>query len=191
MMMSNRDIDRTKAGVQHSGVPPDPQTDVMPTADTTSLTPGQVLKARREQCAMSVQQAADKLHLTRHYVQSLESDCHAKLPGEVFVKGYIRAYAKLLEIDPEHLVRLYHQHAGKREASAPAPVMQSAVRRRDRNRPWIVVSGIAFVLFAALLWLTNGQPFSSPVQPPAPSVSSPPGSASESSGSQQRAGGGG
>jgi len=118
-------------------------------------TPGEVLRDQRELKALSVQQVADSLHLTRHYVHALESDSYDKLPGEVFARGYIRSYARLLELDPEQVLGLYQQLAERRQARKQEAIKRHARRQMDRNRPWIVVSGIAFVALAILLWYFN------------------------------------
>ncbi len=123
--------------------------------DPVPPTPGEVLRDQREFKALSVQQVADSLHLTRHYVHALESDSYDKLPGEVFARGYIRSYARLLELDPEQVLGLYQQLGERRQARKQEAIKRHARRRLDRNRPWIIVSGIAFVALAVLLWYFN------------------------------------
>ncbi len=66
--------------------------------------PGQVLKAKREELDCSVEEAANALHLGRHVIEALERDDYAALPGSTFVQGYVRSYARLLSLDPERLV---------------------------------------------------------------------------------------
>ncbi|MCP5330066.1 MAG: DUF4115 domain-containing protein [Gammaproteobacteria bacterium] len=113
--------------------------------------PGHLLRKKREALGLSVQEAADALHITMHYVRSLESDAHDKLPGDVFIKGYLRAYASLLGLDSTVLINVYNEYTNQREdADMASPGRRR--RRRNRNTPWIVFSGIAFVVMAIVLW---------------------------------------
>lgn len=113
--------------------------------------PGHLLRKKREALGLSVQEAADALHITMHYVRSLESDAHDKLPGDVFIKGYLRAYANLLGLDSTVLINVYNEYTNQRE-DADMSSFGRRRRRRNRNTPWIVFSGIAFVVMAIVLW---------------------------------------
>ena len=116
--------------------------------------PGHLLAKKREALGMSVQEVADALHITMHYVRALEIDAHDKLPGDVFIKGYLRSYANLLQLDPTVIVNVYLDYSSER---ANAEFESSTRRRSGSNRriPWIIVSGIAFVGMAIALWFFN------------------------------------
>lgn len=135
-------------------------------AEPIPPTPGQMLREQRELRSLTVQQVSERLHLTMHYIKALESDSYDKLPGEVFAKGYIRSYARLLEIDPDTVLSLYEKVGERRQARKQEARKRHARRRLDRNRPWVIVSGIAFVALAVLLWYINTDVTES-MQPPA------------------------
>jgi cytoskeleton protein RodZ len=134
--------------------------------------PGHLLAKKREALGMSVQDVADTLHITMHYVRALETDEHDKLPGDVFIKGYLRSYAGLLSLDPTVIINVYLDYRGEREKDGS----ESSTRRGSsfnfgskRRIPWIVVSGIAFVGMAIALWLFNSGSSSSANQAGRPS----------------------
>lgn len=114
--------------------------------------PGRLLANKREALGLSVQQVADDLHITMHYVRALEDDAHEKLPGDVFIRGYIRSYATLLKLDPNVLVNVYNEFASQRDCEQLQAVQYRKRGHRDRNLPWILVSGIAFIAIAVALW---------------------------------------
>lgn len=120
--------------------------------------PGQLLSRKREALGMSIQQVADELHITMHYVRSLECNAHDKLPGDVFIRGYIRAYANLLKLDPVVLINVYNEFTNQQATAAEEATSGRSRRRRDKNMPWIIVSGIAFVGIAFALWYFNTRP---------------------------------
>ena len=66
--------------------------------------PGAVLKRAREAQGAQLRDVAEALHLPIHVVDALERGDKTRLPAHVFTRGYVRAYAKLLELDPEALV---------------------------------------------------------------------------------------
>lgn len=117
--------------------------------------PGALLGAQRETLEYSLQQVADRLNLTMHFVRSIESDNYEKLPGDVFIRGYLRSYSELLQLDPEYVLELYFQFTQRRQARKQEAIKRISRRRKDKNRPWIVVSGVAFILLALILWYFN------------------------------------
>jgi cytoskeleton protein RodZ len=71
-----------------------------------AATPGEVLRAKREQQGMSVEDVASYLRLSPRQVQALEANDFEALPGLTFVRGFIRNYARLLQLDPQPLMAL-------------------------------------------------------------------------------------
>lgn len=143
--MSNAEEGQTTSSVE---VPPEEAAEQLPT-------PGSLLGAQRETLEYSLQQVADRLNLTMHFVRSIESDSYEKLPGDVFIRGYLRSYSELLQLDPEYVLELYNHFTQRRQARKQEAIKRISRRRKDKNRPWIVVSGIAFVLLALVLWYFN------------------------------------
>ncbi len=123
--------------------------------ENVRTTPGSLLLAQRETLELSLQHVADELNLTMHYVRALESDSYDKLPGDVFVKGYIRSYARLLGLDPDQMLEIYREFTTHKLARKEEAIKRHARRRMDKNRPWIIFSGVAFVVVAIVLWLLS------------------------------------
>jgi len=66
--------------------------------------PGQALAAQREAMGWSVEQVADQLKLAVRQVIALEAGDYASLPSPAVTRGFVRAYAKLVKLDPVPLV---------------------------------------------------------------------------------------
>lgn len=66
--------------------------------------PGKTLGAQREALGWTVEQVADQLKLAVRQVIALEEGDYANLPGPAVVRGFVRAYAKILKLDPAPLV---------------------------------------------------------------------------------------
>lgn len=126
-------------------------------AATSRRSPGTILAQGRQARELSVREVANELHLTMHFVNALESDSYEKLPGDVFARGYIRSYAELLDMPPEEVLDAYRQHQERRQNRREQARERHARRRKDKNRPWIVVSSIAFIGVAVALWYFSGE----------------------------------
>ncbi len=147
-------------------------------ARTQPQTPGAILREQREARSLSVQQVADELHLTMHFIRALESDAYDKLPGDVFARGYLRSYVTLLQLDPDNMMHSFNEYALAKDSKQQADRhKRAAKRRKDKNLPWIIFSGVAFVAVAIVLWYFSASAGSdegvSAVAAPAPTVRMP------------------
>lgn len=66
--------------------------------------PRSVLKAARIAQNLSLSEVARQLRLTERQVEALETGAFDRLPGPVFVRGFIRNYARLLKLDPDQVL---------------------------------------------------------------------------------------
>ncbi len=76
----------------------------MPPSAAVRSPPGAQLAAARESRGLSVAEIAQQLKLSPWQVEALESGDYRRLPGPVFVRGFIRNYARLVKIDPAALL---------------------------------------------------------------------------------------
>jgi cytoskeleton protein RodZ len=74
------------------------------TPDNQHGIPGKTLAAHREAMGWSVEQVADQLKLAVRQVVALEAGDYASLPSPAVTRGFVRAYAKLMKLDPVPLV---------------------------------------------------------------------------------------
>ena len=117
--------------------------------------PGAALKAAREAINVSPREIADALNLPVHVVEAIENYDTDNLPAAVFTRGYIRAYAKLLELDPEPIVVGYEF-----DEPIPKPVPEGRFEKVkpvfNRTQLLALVSGVILVLvllIVLVVWL--------------------------------------
>ena len=131
--------------------------------------PGAILRAARETAGLDRAQVARSLNLEKNVVAALESDDIEHLPEPAYVKGYLRAYARLLDLDAHTLLEAY---AGM---AVPAPEVlprESASSGADPRVRVQVVGGLVVLVLIVLSawWLTRPKPSSAP--PPQAQVTS-------------------
>ena len=83
--------------------------------------PGEVFKQARERANISLDEVSQFLHLPQEVIEALESDQQDLLPEPTYVKGYIRSYARYLELDPQPLIEGYIKYV----YTPPAPPIQA------------------------------------------------------------------
>lgn len=79
------------------------------TTDPLHDSPGRQLRVARETAEVTLEQVAAELHLSTNTIMALEDDHYDGLPSEVFVIGYLRAYGRLLGLDPAPLLDQYRR----------------------------------------------------------------------------------
>ncbi|MDM8347454.1 helix-turn-helix domain-containing protein [Pseudomonas sp. sp1636] len=76
------------------------------------VNPGESLREARESKGWAVEEVAAQLNLTPLRLSQIEAGAFDKLPGNTFARGYVRAYAKLLDMDQSRLVLEFDQFTG-------------------------------------------------------------------------------
>ncbi|MDD2767851.1 MAG: DUF4115 domain-containing protein [Methylococcus sp.] len=109
-------------------------------------TAGALLKAAREARGLAVESVARELHWPLETVAALERDDYAKLPPAAFVRGYIRSYARLLELPEQEPIAAYDRAAG----AAKAPELYPSVSSPGEGKP-LSWRGPAGLIVAGLL----------------------------------------
>lgn len=65
---------------------------------------GEHLKRVRKTCGYSLEDAAHVTRINLHYLEAIENDDFSKLPGETFLQGFLRSYARFLGIDEQVII---------------------------------------------------------------------------------------
>jgi cytoskeletal protein RodZ len=109
---------------------------------------GTFLRRTRETRAFSVAEVSRATRIPGHAIERIEADHFDDLPGEVFTRGFLKAYARAVGLSADEVLARYT--AARRVVSvaplpAPSPVARSGSRRFG--------VAIAFVLLLVLFTL--------------------------------------
>lgn len=92
---------------------------------------------------------ATKIHI--RYLEALESSEFDKMPGEVFIKGYIRSYARVIGFDSDEMVNIYDESVG-RDRKIELENRDSRNGKgesKKRSRAGLAVMGLALIALIA------------------------------------------
>ena len=148
------------------------------------------LKQEREQRGITLDQISQSTKIGTRFLQALEQDHFEQLPGGIFNKGFVRAYARFVGIDEEQAVADYLSATGanqpKTEAVEDAPVIElppEQERSHAAGVPWgMLATLLLIVAFSFAVWgfysrvtITRTQPptRTSLSQTPTPAAASP------------------
>ena len=68
---------------------------------------GNKFQAAREAQGLTLEQVASRTRIQESHLKALEEDAFGQLPERVFTKGFVRAYARSLNLDEEECLRLF------------------------------------------------------------------------------------
>ena len=80
--------------------------------ETHSTGPGELLTAARKKLKLSKAEVARQLNLSPSVIEQLESNQYTDQIPDAFIRGYLRTYARAVEIDEEQVVAIYTQNIG-------------------------------------------------------------------------------
>lgn len=109
-------------------------------------TVGQFLRRHRQERQMSVEEVARTTRVPAASIERIEADRFDELPGEVFVRGFLTAYARAVDVSPEEALARY---TSSRRVAWVTPLPLSSPTR-TRRRPY----GVAIALVLLLILFT-------------------------------------
>lgn len=71
-------------------------------------TPGQLLRLKREKQGLSIEEIAKRIHLDLNIIESIENDSQEGMPSAIYVRGYLRSYAKIVGANADEIIKLYN-----------------------------------------------------------------------------------
>ncbi|OHX19375.1 helix-turn-helix domain-containing protein [Chromobacterium sphagni] len=130
---------------------------------------GARLKAAREAAGLGLGEVADRLKLSLRQLEAIERDDFDALPGATFVRGFVRNYARFLEVDSEPLMQALEQHFPS-AVNEVANLVKGTAAREAAHVPeepepessggggagkWLALVVVVAALVGASVWYAN------------------------------------
>lgn len=125
-----------------------------------SLTLGERMKKNREDRRLSLQEVSKSTKIQVKYLEYLEDGEYAKLPADVYVKGFLRSYGIFMGMNEAMLIKQFEREKGihknikkiSNEDGNSAPIKFSSFVVTPKM---IIVAGIALLVLGSFLYLYN------------------------------------
>jgi len=106
---------------------------------------GENLRREREMRGVTLEEISESTKISTRLLNALESDRFSELPGGIFTRNFIRAYAQYLGLDEEHALSEYKRAAGSPSDNdltrlAPNSTLSSMSGHRGSALPWLVIA---------------------------------------------------
>jgi len=121
---------------------------------------GEKLRREREMRGVTLDEISESTKISRRHLESLEKEDFDSLPGGIFNRGFVRAYARFLGLDEEQAVADYAAVS----AEPPPPPDQFPLEVHDKPDPKmnprrstlpLVLALLALVAVLAIFWARN------------------------------------
>src|SRR5437660_3061072 len=106
---------------------------------------GEELKHKREQRGITLAEIAEATRIGTRFLKAIETDNFSILPGGIFTRSFIRAYAKYVGMNEEDAIGLYIQQVASpaleqsesqaQPVAAAAPIPQKPKKQASPTRP--------------------------------------------------------
>lgn len=113
---------------------------------------GSHLKHEREMRGISLEEIAASTKIQIRYLQALENNQFDQLPGTVFIKGFVRSYAKTIGCNADDLISVYDESIGSPQQDADQIARDLADRQDSQGRSARInlLGGVALVAVLAV-----------------------------------------
>jgi len=127
---------------------------------TENKTYGDVLKAAREEKNISIVQVSETLKLSIDKIESIEASDSDALPAAAFTCGYLRLFARLVDVDESQVLSLYNRCATETAEDAMPGTTSDIPTQLSSNDPGIRIISYTLALVAialVVLWYQNSK----------------------------------
>jgi cytoskeletal protein RodZ len=122
---------------------------------------GERFRAAREARGLSLSDVAEQIRIRSVYLAAIEDENWNAIGAPVYIRGFVRTYARFLGIDPEEVVSEFNAAAAAQAPvptpapeAAPPPDRVSAESAQSRNLSYMiwVASAVAVMLIAFIVY---------------------------------------
>ena len=113
--------------------------------------PGELLKEARKKTRRRYKRLSSELGIPERYLEALEENNFSIMAGPTYVKGYLRAYAKKLDLDPETVITAFDRYLkDERRLKNKAIKIE---QKKETKQKFSYIYALIFLLIASIILL--------------------------------------
>ena len=122
---------------------------------------GHLLRNARTAKGLSIDDVSRQLRLSSQQIEAIEKEDFEKLPGRTFLRGFIRNYANLVQLDPFPLLQMLPESTRVISTYERTPfknkqISFSSNREKPGNHSWIIAIILFVIILGAYFLFENG-----------------------------------
>ncbi|MGD1066213.1 MAG: helix-turn-helix domain-containing protein, partial [Vulcanimicrobiaceae bacterium] len=131
---------------------------------------GDGFRSAREARGLTLSDVAEQIHIRSVYLHAIETEEWPAIGAPVYVRGFIRTYARFLGLDAEAAVAAFNETVPSERPPVPAA---TAERERRGLSPWAIGATVVALILVAIVafeyfsYAQNAQTVASQPQPAA------------------------
>lgn len=114
---------------------------------------GSILKEKRKEMKLELTDVSAEIKIGVHYLQALEEAQFSKFPSEVYLKGFLKNYAKFLGVNTEKALAMYRRENERKQNEATINAV-SNMKQKTKSftfTPNKIIAGIAILAVVMIL----------------------------------------
>jgi cytoskeletal protein RodZ len=117
---------------------------------------GQLLRKARQERGISLEQLQETTKIRIRYLQAIEEENFSVLPGNFYVRAFIKSYAEAVGLNPDEILRMYQNVIPSSQTEVKVETIRPKTRARsgantDRIARW--ASSLLVLFFFALIFM--------------------------------------
>jgi cytoskeletal protein RodZ len=123
---------------------------------------GAMLKRARESRGLTIEALSKELKLNPRYIQALEVDDYDLLPGDTYIRVYLRSVCVFLALNPDDILKRFFDERGlsgvdtlRKDSSTKIDLM--TVREKERPTPVLYIVLVLIVMVATFAFYANSR----------------------------------
>lgn len=112
------------------------------------------MRLARETRGMALRDISEQTRISMRYLEAIEADDYRRLPGGIFNRSFIRAYAKSIGYDEQQAIddygRTLREHGEQEDEDSPKTFKSLVYTDDSHNRSALITLLLALVILAVL-----------------------------------------
>ena len=108
--------------------------------------PGELLKEARKKKRLRYRKLSSELSIPEKYLEALEENNFSIMAGPTYVRGYLRAYAKKLDLDPELVITAFERYLKDRRKQEKSSLKKTNRKGRKQKFSFLYASILLVII---------------------------------------------